>query len=212
MITVEVFEKLVESATNSWAVWSEVGENNLAFFLGNIHNLHGKVIFVGLNRSNIANDISKVAPLSNFHTKGHTGDKRLKRFIQDAQLENLIGGFMTDISEQIETNSSLVEVEEENALKIFTEKARQIDNSQSRHIVCFGNKVFDTFVNAFNVSSNRIKKDQETKIEEFTVKYDNEIWHLYRVWHYSNYGTFIHKSEIELPIQLKYINDKIKSV
>lgn len=208
MIDIKTFNNLKKIETSSWAVWNEQNENTLNFFLSKQESFHSRVIFVGLNRSNGANDFSKVAPLSNFHTRGHVGDKRLKRFVQDANLSNLIGGFMTDISEQIETNSNLVTIEEQNAVKSFIERVRLIDDSQTRHIICFGDKVFNSFVNALKISRSRIKENPENKIKEVDVKVDNEVWHLYRVWHYSNYGTFIHKSEEGLPVQLKYINDK----
>ena len=116
---------------------------------------------------------------------------------------------MTDISEQIETKSGLVTIEENNAVIIFTEKIRLIDNSEIRHIICFGDKVFNAFITGLKISKSWIKEIRDEKIKEVEVKVDSEIWHLYRVWHYSNYGTFIHKSEIELPIQLQYINDRI---
>ncbi len=209
MIATEIFHKLKDIETSSWAVWSEESANSLNFFLSKQETFHSKVIFVGLNRSNAANDFSKVAPLSNFHTKGHVGDRRLKRFVQDANLSNLIGGFMTDISEQIETNSNLVTIEEQNVVKNFVRKIRSIDDSQTRHIICFGDKVFNSFVNALKISKSRVNENSENKIKDVEVKVDNEAWHLYRVWHYSNYGTFIHKSEQELPVQLKHINDKI---
>jgi len=208
MVDIEVFNNLKEIETNSWAVWNEQNENTLDFFLSKQESFHSRVVFVGLNRSNASSNSSKVAPLSNFHTKGHVGDKRLKRFIQDANLLNLLGGFMTDISEQIETNSNLVTIEEQKAVRNFTEKIRSIDDSQTRHIICFGDKVFNSFVNALTISKNRVKENSENKIKDVEVKVDNEVWHLYRIWHYSNYGTFIHKSEKELPVQLKYINDK----
>lgn len=209
MLQTDVFHKLKDYETSSWAVWSDENENSPEFFLSKQKLLHGKVIFVGLNRSNVANNFYKTAPLSNFHTKGHVGDKRLKRFIQDANLSNLIGGFMTDISEQVETNSSLVTIEEQNAVNIFIEKLRLVDDSNTRYIICFGEKVFDTFTNALKISRSRIREIFEIKIKEVDVKVNYEVWHLFRVWHYSNYGAFIHKSEKELPIQLKYINNKI---
>lgn len=211
MITTEIFHKLKEIETSSWAVWSERNENNVDFFLSKINELHSKVIFVGLNRSNVANNFSKVALLSNFHTKGHVGDGRLKRHIQDAKLSNLVGSFMTDISEQIETKSNLVNVQELSAVNNFTKKIRSIDNSRNRHIICFGDKVFNTFVNALGISKKQITENSENKIKEIEISIDDEIWNLYRVWHYSNYGIFIHKSEIELPIQLKYINEKVEA-
>lgn len=211
MLATEIFHKLKDIGTSSWAVWSEENENSLDFFLSKQDSFHSRVVFVGLNRSNAANDSSKVAPLSNFHTKGHRGDKRLKRFIQDASQSNLIGGFMTDISEQIETNSDKVSIEAKDAVKRFAEKIRLIEDSQTRHIICFGDKVFDTFINALGISKSRVRGNPENKIKEVEVKGKNETWHLYRVWHYSNYGSFINKSEKELPIQLKYINAKIAS-
>jgi len=211
MVDLEVFNNLERMATSSWAVWDERNENTSDFFLSKRKSFHGRVIFVGLNRSNIANDLSKVSPLSNFHTKGHVGDNRLKRFVQDNNLSNLIGGFMTDISEQIETNSNQVKVEEHDAVKKFVEKIRLIDNSQTRHIICFGNKVFDTFINALKISKSRVKENRVNKIKEVEIKGHYETWCLYRVWHYSNHGDFINKSEKELPVQLKYINDKMNS-
>ena len=210
MLAIEIFHKLKDIETSSWAVWSENNNDNLEFFLSKKDSLHSRVVFVGLNRSNVVNDLSKVSPLSNFHTKGHVGDKRLKRFIQDANLSNLIGGFMTDISEQIETKSNLVMIEEQNAVNIFTEKIRSIDNSEIRNIICFGDKVFNTFVKALKITKNRIQENSEKKIKEFEIKVDNERWCVYRVWHYSNYGTFIHKAEMELPLQLQYINYKVQ--
>ncbi len=211
MINIEVFNKLKEIPTSSWAVWNEQNENNSDFFLSKQASFHGKVVFVGLNRSNGANNSSKVSPLSNFHTKGHVGDNRLKRFIQGANLSNLIGGFMTDISEQIETNSNQVKIEEQDAVKVFVEKISSVDESQTRYIVCFGDKVFNTFIKALKINKSRLIENSENKIKEVSVKVDGEIWHLYRVWHYSNYGNLIHKSEIELPIQFNYINDKVES-
>ncbi len=132
-----------------------------------------------MNRSNAANDLSRVSPLSNFHTKGHIGDKRLKQFIQDNNLSNLIGGFMTDISEQIETNSNRVNIQEKDAVKKFAEKVRSIDDSRIRHIICFGNKVFDTFINALRISKNRIKLKPENKIKYVKIKGNYETWYLY---------------------------------
>ncbi len=208
MISLEIFNSLIEIETSSWAVWDEETSNSLTFFLSKLELFHSRVVFVGLNRSNVAKNLSKVSPLSNFHTKGHIGDKRLKRFVQDANLSNLIGGFMTDISEQIETNSNLVKVEEQDAIKKFAEKVRSIDDTLTRHIICFGNKVFDIFIRALGISKPRIQENRENKIKETAVKGNYETWHLYRVWHYSNYGDFIHKSEKELPVQLKYIDDK----
>lgn len=210
MVSTEVFEKLRENPTNSWAVWDVKDNNNIDFFRANLNNLHGKVIFVGLNRSNVANDPSKVFPLSNFHTRGHIGDKRLKRFIQDNNLSNLIGAFMTDISEQIETNSNRVKIQEQDAVKKFAEKVRSVDDSKIRHFICFGNKVFDTFINALRISKRRIKEIPKKKIKYIEVIGNYETWHLYRVRHYSNYRD-IDKSERELPIQLEYVNDKIES-
>lgn len=211
MIDIEAFNSLKKFETSSWAIWNDQNEYTLDFFLSKQKSFHGRVIFVELNRSNGANDLSKVSPLSNFHTKGHVGDKRLKRFVQDTNLSNLIGGFMTDISEQIETNSNQVRIEDQSAVENFTEKIRLIDDSQTRHIICFGDKVFNSFVNGLRISKSRVKENPDNRIKEVDVKIDNQTLQLYRVWHYSNYGTFIHKSEKELPVQLKYINDKIEN-
>jgi len=36
-----------------------------------------------------------------------------------------------------------------------------------------------------------------------------EDWSLFRVWLHSSYGKFEHYGEVELPKQLKYINDQV---
>lgn len=215
MLTIEIFDKLKKSETSSWAVWEENNNNDLKFFCSKLHILHGKTVFVGLNRSNIATNSSKVDPFKNFHKKGHVGDKRLRKLIQDAQLSNLIGGFMTDLSEQIETKSNCVKIEEQESVEKFTKKVQLIDNSKIRHIICFGDKVFNTFINGFKISKTRIKEISENKIREvdITIKEEvwckEEVWSLYRVWHYSNFGKYLHKSKIELPDQLNYINNRV---
>lgn len=84
---------------------------------------------------------------------------------------------MTDISEQIETNSNQVRIEEQDAIKKFVEKVRLIDDSQTRHIICFGGKVFNTFLKALRISRNRVKENPENKIKNVVVKVDDEIWH-----------------------------------
>ena len=79
-------------------------------------------------------------------------------------------------------------------------------NEQHNSIVCFGNKVFNTFCNYLNVSMNEIIEIQELKLKKVDITSKNASWTLYRVWHYSNYGRFAHKVDVELPKQLSFIN------
>ena len=90
----ETFDVLRRHHTTSWACWSEDEDCSVEFFRSQINNLHGRAIFVGLNRSESWQGDLENEHMSNFHTPGHAGDRRLKRHIQDARLDNLIGGLL----------------------------------------------------------------------------------------------------------------------
>ena len=118
---------------------------------------------------------------------------------------------MTDLSAQIETNSNKVIIHDSAAEELIN-RVRSIPNLQTRHLICFGNKVFDTLAKKLEINKTQFNKIPEYELKVFSKQINNENWHFYRVWHYSNYGGLIHKSEVVLPVQLKYINDNIGRV
>ena len=71
---------------------------------------------------------------------GYVSDRRLKRFIQDAKLNNLIGSLMTDVSKIIETNSGNVSVNAMAATETLMRKIVSTEKSQNRHIIYLGEK------------------------------------------------------------------------
>lgn len=209
MIALERFELLRSHATSSWAVWSNVGDNTASFFRNQLETLHGGVVFVGLNRSNSWSvDISD--RMANFHSRGHVGDARLKRQIQDADLSRLIGGFMTDLSEEIETDSGRVKLTPADAVAAFKLKVIGLDKNRARDVICFGDKVFETFRKGLGVKTWAVS-EYEPELKGFERKVEDEVWRFHRVWHYSNYGKLLSKAEAVLPIQLQMI-DKLAPV
>lgn len=209
-ITIDALNELKTGEVNSWAIWNNNGNSTVDFFESNIDKLHGKAVFLGLNRSEgkKLKEIKEFIPFRNFHADKHTGDRRLKRIIQEEPLKNLIGGFFTDLSDVIHTKSAEVQIEEITSLEVLKKKL-SIIKSDSREMVCFGDKVFNSLCNALKINKEKIVANPALQLKEVSVEVDGEKWNLYRVWHYSNYGKFILKSEKELPEQLRYINDKM---
>ncbi|GET29378.1 hypothetical protein [Prolixibacter sp. SD074] len=203
-ISHEIFEELKNDVLNSWAVWNEDGNNTLDFFQSKLDILNSRFVFLGLNRSNGA-ERNEHTPFRNFHAGRHVGDNRLKKIIQDEVLENLIGSFMTDLTIEVQTDSTKVKVNEETTVNKLIEKLSFMRCPQ-RSIICFGEKVFESICSGLKVERGKIIELPEFHLKKATVHVAGEQWTIYRVWHYSNYGRFLHKSEEELPKQLQYIN------
>ncbi|MEP7214182.1 MAG: hypothetical protein ABI791_13980 [Acidobacteriota bacterium] len=210
MVDIEKFERLCVIDTSSWALWSDTGDSSVQFFRERLRVLHGRAIFVGLNRSSSWSGKTETTHLSNFHAPKHVGDRRLKKHIQDAGLKNLIGGFMTDVSEVIESRSGRVTVDSAESTRVFVDKVAAMDDSREREIICFGDKVFETLRKGLGIKGARVS-NRNHSIKSFESRVDGEIWTFHRVWHYSNYGKLLHKSESELPMQLALIDDQITS-
>lgn len=208
MIDLNTFNRLKAFETTSWAIWSQSGDNSVDFFRSKCDLLHGSAIFVGLNRSNTWPSHLERDHMPNFHTRGHVGDRRLKRHIQDAGLTNMVGGLMTDVSDVVESKSGNVSVEPVGSINVFVEKLAGLEGISERHIICFGDKAFDTFRRGSGIKKTNIS-EQNPELKMFKSDINGETWHFYRVWHYSNYGKLLHKSEVQLPLQLAFINERI---
>lgn len=204
-MTTQDFYELSRDKSNSWALWNTNGENDINYFKSNQKRLHGRVIFLGLNRSNGANKVNEYPPFKNFHAEKHTGDRRLQTYIQTDNLKNLIGGFMTDISDVIETDSNKVNIDLQSILNHFKSKLSLI-KSNERNIICFGNKVFNSICTSLGIKKTDIQVNPEIELKFISFKVETEVWNIYRVWHYSNYGRFLNKSMNILPRQLRFID------
>ncbi len=211
MLTEKRLQEISKIPTASWAIWNENGASDIAFFAANMDLLHGRVVLLGLNRGNRAIG-QETIPFVNFHTPKHRGDKRLERFIQGCRLTALIGGYMTDLSLQIETDSNKVEIKKPKAAVDDLCSQLSFSREPKRTIICIGDKTFDTLCCGLGLKASRYKTDQDKidlRMTQANVK--DEDWSMYRVWLHSSYGKYEHYGELELPKQLKYIHDQIAS-
>lgn len=192
----------------SWAVWDEAfpdGDcvettpNQLAqFIIDRRDRLTPDVVLLGLNRSD---DLG--GSFTNFHapTRKHY-DYRLKKFIQDGDLNRLHGGYMTDLVDEVEPDAASVTVTDDDA-DVFLDQLRLLDQSEY-NILCFGNKPFRGLSNHFN--ADPAEQDHELLYAQTTV--DGMTLHLYRVWFYGLYGANQAKVDV-LETQLRHLNEHI---
>jgi hypothetical protein len=212
MLSFDHLEELSRTPTASWAIWNDNGPNDIAFFSAKLESLHGRVVILGLNRGNRAHG-QEAIPFVNFHTPNHRGDKRLERFIQGRQLKEIIGGYMTDLSLEIDTDSNKVEIDNPEAAVDDLCSQLRFSNEPRRTIICIGNKTFDTLCSGLGLKGSRYKKDQgNLNLRMASANLKGEHWSVYRVWLHSSYGKFEEYGEVELPKQLDYINDQIATL
>lgn len=192
----------------SWAIWDESfpdgdcverrPDDLVAFMDQRRAQLTPSVVLMGLNRSD---DLA--APFSNFHepTRRHY-DYRLKEFIQDRHLEQLHGGYMTDLVDTVQVDSGQVRVTESDVSELGDQL--HLLDEQTYHLLCFGNKPFDGLVEYFDVPVTTAAP--ELKCAEATL--DGRTLRLYRLWFYGLYGANQHKVAV-LRDQLAELNDRI---
>lgn len=194
----ETFDALADYATASWALWSDSFPDNgcveedpaaVGDFLAapeQRERMNPSVVFVGLNP---AGDIP--APLYDFHGIGRSGiggrnDRRLKRFIQDAELPSLSGGYMTDLTTIAEPDSSNVSMEDIEA-EVFEEQLRVLDQDEYT-IIAFGNDAFNALAD-YTSTTDADVTDGPVSLRAFDATLANRPVRVYRVYHYSyQYG------------------------
>ena len=215
-----MLEDLVDIQSSSWAVWSEDfgsakciehnSKNIYNLINDNKNILKPHIIFMGLNRSGKKKSKKNgrntaMAAFHNFHLPNKNGDRNLCDFIQKAQLNSLIGGYMTDIntrivdpiSHNVETN-----IEDENILM----KQLRILGEKSYYIICFGKKTFDCFRDIIKIRPIDVKEIPPCRIKYFEAEYNDYYLGVFGVWHYSNWGRY--KSKLQkLREQLVKLND-----
>jgi hypothetical protein len=192
----------------SWAVWDEafpdgecvetVPKQLAQFIIDRRDQLTPDVVLLGLNRSD---DLA--GPFANFHapTRKHY-DYRLKEFIQDADLNRLHGGYMTDLVDEVDPDAASVTVADDDA-DMFLDQLRLLDQSEY-HILCFGNKPFQGLSDCFD--ADPIEGDHEIRHAQTTV--NGMTLHMYRVWFYGLYGANQAKVDV-LEAQLGHLNERI---
>ncbi len=203
------FDILCGYETTSWACWHPNEDSSIEWFRGQLDRLHGRSIFLGLNRSEQWPAHLVGTHLPNFHARGHVGDRRLKRFIEDARLNGLVGSFMTDLSEEICTRSDKVTVDIPAAIASLREKINVLGPIERRTLIAFGDKTFESLRKGLGVGRQAITTHGHHKTAEFEVDFSGEHWTVYRVWHPGNYGLHRAKVEEQLPEQLAYINQSV---
>jgi hypothetical protein len=105
--------------------------------------------------------------LPNFHTRGHAGDRRLKRFVQDAQLDNLIGGFMTDLSEEICSRSDKVKDRHRGSDDFAREKIDLIGREEKRAVIAFGDKTFESLRKGLGMKNSAVVEHKDHRTAKF---------------------------------------------
>lgn len=215
----DTFDTLADEwPTASWAIWSDdfpdegcIEEDPTAVrnFLAapeQRKRMQADVVFAGLNPSG-----ELPGELSNFHGVGHQApdggihgayDYRLKTFIQDAGLSELIGGYMTDVSGIKANDSDDVEVTN-NDCERFAEQLRVLDQDQYT-IIMFGVDAFQ----ALRRSLNARVEEGPVSLKSFSATIAERPVTVYRVYHYSyRYGgDYIPK----LRAQLAYLSEMKK--
>lgn len=194
---------------SSWALWSddfpddgcveEDTDDLIEFIHANRNRLNDRVVLLSLNPSSI-----HPPGYQNFHSPASKHyDSRLKAFIQDNGLAQIIGAYMTDIApEVVDSDSSNVTPETADADR-FLEQLDALGNREY-HVFCFSRQAFEVLQARFDAETTELPHD----ITSFTGSRAGLTAHVYRVWHYSNYGANADKVP-ELEQQLRYLNKEI---
>jgi len=192
----DIYNRLTESKLNAWAIWEDESMDLPGLSRPEISKyLKPGIIFLGLNPS------KSLKTIRNFHSNS-VGDKRLKEAIQNGDLEsaalkNLVGGFMTDLTDTVESDSSKVDLKEHSFHKF--EQILQVLGEDQYHIICFGGKTYETAKN-WLLNQKAVDKDV-LSCETGKMPY---VITLYKVMHYSyRYG------ENKVGEQLNRINESI---
>lgn len=174
-------KELTKSNINTWAVWEkdsmklpDISSQDIAGLL------KAQIIFLGLNPS------KSLETIRNFHSNS-AGDKRLKKAIQgsdikNARLNNLIGGFMTDLTDMVESDSSNVDLSDHSFQHI--EHVLEMLGKDHYHMICFGGKTYET-------TKNWLLNQKSEENDVLSCKAGKKPYEitLYKVMHYSyRYG------------------------
>jgi|JI6StandDraft_1071083.scaffolds.fasta_scaffold191744_2 hypothetical protein len=94
---------------------------------------------------------------------------------------------------------------------IYLKRKIKFYPSKIRKIICFGDDTFDDLCKGLEIDSKMHKKEVGKKNLRFVSKKMNneETWKIFRVYKHNSYGAHQQLGDVELPAQLKYINDLV---
>ena len=177
-------------------MWADGDFQGFDFFLNNIEKLRPNVVFLGLNRSGKLE--KDRAAFENFHAPGHRGDAQLRSLIQDQELKNLNGAYMTDLSEVIETDSKKVLIDSY-ASGIQFERQLALLGQDEYTVIVFGKDALMSLLTYYRIDSRGVGSDCIQINGNFQLN-------VCGVYHYSMNG-FNNKNVLEkLPYQLQAID------
>lgn len=205
-------QQLQNYVAASWALWSENfnnpgcleanRQNILPFMQQNLQQLKTDTILLGLNR---APGVLGAAfqPFHNFHGVPHRGDRTLKHYIQDNNLANLVGAYMTDLnSVVVNANGNQVNADL-NDLQIIMQQLA-ILRGDFFTVICFGTKSFQLLLGLLNLNQADANQLQHNILHIETVR-DAMHLNIFRVWHYTDRG-YNHLNVLQLAAQLAHLN------
>lgn len=202
--------------TSSWAIWSEdypedgcaedrvwEGQESDAIYdmiVENTEQLNPSVILMGVNPSGIL-----PGPYSNFHSPDlqRNNDVYLKRAIQDADLTQLRGAYMTDLLKDVQSAQahSTPEMQRSDITKLEAEL--ELLGAESYDIISFGKSKFKpAFSSWFNDSPREIGRGMPS-IYTYNVEIESFDVDFYVAYHY------IRTHHRDMAKQLETLNDYI---
>lgn len=211
VIKIEQLEKLKDYETASWAIWSEEFPEKgcierrpkkiYQFIRDEINKLNPNVVLLSLNPSAVL-----CSPFANFHSvERRHNDHILKKYIQDDNLKNIKGAYMTDLVEEPNPDSEEIEPEEED-IKHFLEQLNILGRKRYL-VICFTGKTFNTLRKYFGKRSKRMDHGMKT----FSTGWDGKYVEFYQVWFYGIWGKYQKEKRKELKRQLRYLNKRLDS-
>ncbi|MCL2007802.1 MAG: MBL fold metallo-hydrolase [Treponema sp.] len=229
-VTKEQFDKLSLIKVASWAVWSpgfdnpgcveDCNDGSFKNYIWNEHRneLKSNVILAGLNPSGKEKN-DKNEPhqrlFGSFHTVPHRADKLLKKIISDGNLLNISGAYITDLSQERQSNSKLVKLNSLEVKKLF-EMQLEILGSKNYNIICFGDDVLKQFLRIYKPPQKRPVKQKILRngFEINTLKYSHNTEKYSLTFYWSMQCSFVvngrgNKRKKEFTENMKYIDELI---
>jgi hypothetical protein len=214
--TTQQYQQLANFPMSSWAYWSvdfddpnsleANGADIYPFLLQNRTVMKCQNVFLGINRSE-GRLQHQVHLYQNFHTVNHAGDLTLKFYLQELSLPNLLGSFMTDLSDEVNNSAVNVNIYPHH-IEILLEQL-QILNCNEYKVMCFGTKCFDSLVSGLNLNRQNINiLPPNIRTINTLVMLTNGLnvrLNIFGLWHYSCRGGN-HRNIIELRKQLIALN------
>lgn len=217
MVMMDAIRELKDDfKSSSWAIWSEDypdagcaenrvwdGLNSDAIYemiAENIEQLNPSVILMGVNPSG-----TLPGPYSNFHSPDlqRNNDVYLKRAIQDGELPQLEGAYMTDLLKDEENAQahSTPEMQDSDITKLEDELT--ILGAESYDIICFGKSKFKPALSSWFEDSPREIGRVTPSIYKYDVEVGSYSVDFYAAYHYSR----THQRDMRK--QLEFLNEYI---